>query len=42
MKKFLLILMVAVIVTMFLFACSKSICPAYSFNDTAQQTEVVN
>jgi hypothetical protein len=42
MKKVVLILIVMVFMVSVLISCSKSICPAYSYNDTAQHTEAVN
>ncbi len=42
MKKIVLVLMVVVFIVSVLFSCSKNICPAYSYNDTAEQTEVIN
>lgn len=42
MKKLTLILMVVVFIVAVLSSCSKSICPAYTYNDTAEQTEVMN
>ena len=42
MKKLMLILVVVVFMFTVLFSCSKNICPAYSYNDTAEHTEVMN
>ena len=42
MKKVVLVLMVVVFMVSVLCSCSKSICPAYSYNDTAENTEVIN
>jgi hypothetical protein len=42
MKRLVLILMVVVFFASVLISCSKNICPAYTYNDTAEQTEVLN
>jgi len=42
MKKIFLVVMVVVFMVSVLFSCSKSICPAYTYNDTAENTEVIN
>ena len=42
MKKVVLVIIAVVFMASVLFSCSKSICPAYTYNDTAENTEVIN
>ncbi len=42
MKKIAFVIVAVIFIVSVLCSCSKNICPAYTYNDTAENTEVIN